>query len=63
MISGGNNLDTEMLLAISPRKPMKSIRKLTNPKSFAIVNNKQVYVDGTNFYYDGVSKGHSNSGT
>ena len=59
---GGNNLDTEMLPAISPRKPMKSIRKLTNPKSFAIVNNKQVYVDGTNFYYDGVSKGTVTAG-
>ena len=61
-IADGKNLDSEQLPAISPRDPMKVLKTISNPQSFAIINNKQVYVSGTNFYYDGVLKGTVTSG-
>lgn len=56
-ISGGINLDSELIPALSPRQSIKPIKKLVSPKTFAMINNKQVYIDGTDFYYDGVKKG------
>lgn len=61
-ISHGINLDTELLPAISPREPMKVLKTLSAPSSFCMVNKKQAYVDGTNFYYDGVVKGTVDAG-
>ena len=61
-IADGINLDTELLPAISPRKPMKLERTLAAPASFTIINGKQVYVDGTDFYYDGLVKGTVTAG-
>ena len=56
-LSGGINLDSELVPAASPRKPINLLRTLVSPQAFCMINNKQVYVDGTNFYYDGVAKG------
>ncbi len=61
-LADGINLDTELLPAISPRQPMQLLRTLAAPESFTIINGKQVYVDGTNFLYDGVVKGTVTSG-
>lgn len=56
-LSDGINLDTEKTPAISPRKSTLVIKKLQNPKSFMMIGDKQVYIDGTDFYFDGVKKG------
>lgn len=56
-LSDGTNLDSEMIPALSPRKPIKSLRKISTPIAFTMINNKQVYIDGTDFYFDGSKKG------
>lgn len=56
-LSDGINLDSEMIPALSPRKPIKAIRKLSIPTYFGIVNGKHYFIDGTDFYYDGINKG------
>lgn len=61
-LSDGTNLDSEMIPALSPRKPIKAIRKLSIPTYFGTVNGKHYYIDGTDFYYDGVKRGILTSG-
>lgn len=56
-LTSGKNLDSEMIPALSPRKPIEAIKTLSSPQYFGIVNGKDYYVDGTGFYYDGVNKG------
>lgn len=53
----GYNLDSEHIPAIGPRKPIELITPLESPKRLFAANNKIAYIDGTNFYYNGVSKG------
>ena len=61
-LSNGINLDTEQIPAISPRKSTSIIKKLQNPKAFMMIGDKQVYVDGTDFYFDGIKRGTVTSG-
>ena len=61
-LSDGKCLDTESLPAISPRKPLKTIVEITTATDLLIVNDKLVYVSGTSFFYDGVSKGTVTAG-
>ena len=56
-LSGGANLDTNNLPAISPRDSMVMTRNTFNPFVLKSINNKIVLIDGTDFYYDGVLKG------
>lgn len=56
-LSDGKNLDSEMIPAICPRKSISIKRTLQAPQHFLMVNGKEVYIDGTKFYYNGVEKG------
>lgn len=56
-LSGGSNLDSELIPAAAPRKPINLLRTIASPQSFIMINNKQAYVSGTSFYYDGIAKG------
>ena len=56
-LSDGVNLDSEMIPALSPRKPIKSVAKLSSPTYFGIVNGKHYFIDEVDFYYDGVKRG------
>lgn len=56
-LSDGVNLDSELIPAISPRGSTKLLRTLASPQYFKMINNKQVYIDGTKFYFDGVERG------
>lgn len=56
-LADGKNLDSELIPAICPRKPIEKIKKLNDPQFFQIINGKLCYIDGTDFYYDGTKKG------
>lgn len=59
--SDGSNLDSEYIPAIGPRKPIELITPLVSPRRLYAVNNKLVYINGLDFYYDGVKKGEVSS--
>lgn len=61
-LADGKNLDSELIPAICPRRPIEPIKKLTNPQFFKVINNKLCYIDGTNFYYDGEIRGEVTEG-
>lgn len=61
-LSYGENLDSEAIPAIMPRKPISLLRTISSPSTFSMINNKQAYVSGTKFYYDGVERGTVTSG-
>lgn len=56
-IADGYNLDSEYIPAIGPRKSMELQTPLASPKRLFTANNKLVYINGTDFYYDGLLKG------
>lgn len=62
-LSDGINLDSEMIPAISPRKPIDKIRTIEAPESFVMINDKQVYISDGKLYYDGTERGIVGTGT
>ena len=61
-LSYAKNLDTELAPAICPRKSAKVLKTMQGATDFLIVEGKQVYIQGTNFVYDGAVKGTVTSG-
>lgn len=61
-LSDGKNLRTDTIPAISPREPMSVIKTLQNPSYYGRVNGIDYYIDGTNFYYNGTSRGTVTAG-
>lgn len=51
------NLCSDEYPCLSPRPPRELVATLTTPKALFAINDKLVYVDGTDFKYDGVTKG------
>jgi len=57
-ISSGSNIGSDNLPKLSPRLPREDLGyTLTTPKDLFSAGGKLAWVDGTSFYYDGVSKG------
>ena len=61
-ISFGINLDSELIPAIAPRKPMSILETRTAPHNFMMVEGKPMYVDSTNLVYNGVVRGRVTAG-
>lgn len=61
MVDSGN-ISLDEFPALTPRKAKKVIRTLTDPKAMFSFNNKLMYIDGTDLYFDGVKKGSVSRG-
>lgn len=56
------NISSKYLPCLYPRESREVIRMLTNGNALFAANGKLCWIDGTNFYYDGVSKGTVTAG-
>lgn len=59
-LSGGYNLSSEFLPALSPRAPRLELyptARLTDPKALFNAGGKLCWIDGNSFYYNGILKG------
>lgn len=61
-LPGMLNLCSDEFPCLSPRQPRELITTLTDPQALFAANGKLVYVDGTDFKYDGTTKGQVTAG-